>query len=217
MTNNESHFYEILKVLDQSGVLKDMVLIGSWCELFYKQVFLDFEPSIRTTDLDFYIPDAKRVKQNGEIVSSLKELNYEIVYDCLTNKTRFISPDGFELEFLTKLTRGNLKCIKIGNTGIFAETLPYVDIFTGNYIEVKMNGLMVKVASPASYVLQKLLINEERKIKAEKDIQSIKRILVFIKASPKSIKELNELFVSLPKKWQRKINKVVDENNISFN
>jgi len=42
MTNNESHFFEILNVLDKSGVLKDMVLIGSWCELFYKQVFFGF-------------------------------------------------------------------------------------------------------------------------------------------------------------------------------
>ena len=71
MTDNELHFFEILKVLDKTDVLKDMVLIGSWCELFYKQVFLDFEPSIRTTDLDFYIPDAKRVKQNGEVVVSV--------------------------------------------------------------------------------------------------------------------------------------------------
>ena len=184
--------------------------------MFYKEIFLNFEPLIRTTDLDFYVPNTKSIKTNGNIIISLKDLNYDLVRDVLTNKSRFISPDGFELEFLTKLTRDNLHCIKIGDTGIYAESLPYVDIFTGNYIEVIFDGIKVKVASPASYVLQKLLINTERKEKAEKDINSIKEVLVFIKASQKSVSELKELYESIPKSWKKKIGRVLVKNNIKL-
>ena len=216
MTENKKHLNEILHVLDKANLLSNVILIGSWSLLFYKEIFLNFEPLIRTTDLDFYVPNTKSIKTNGNIIISLKDLNYDLVRDVLTNKSRFISPDGFELEFLTKLTRDNFHCIKIGDTGIYAESLPYVDIFTGNYIEVIFDGIKVKVASPASYVLQKLLINTERTEKAEKDINSIKEVLVFIKASQKSISELKELYESLPKSWKKRIERVLVTNNIKL-
>ena len=216
MTENKKHLNEILHVLDKANLLSNVILIGSWSLLFYKEIFLNFEPLIRTTDLDFYVPNTKSIKTNGNIIVSLKDLNYDLVRDVLTNKSRFISPDGFELEFLTKLTRDNFHCIKIGDTGIYAESLPYVDIFTGNYIEVIFDGIKVKVASPASYVLQKLLINTERKEKAEKDINSIKEVLVFIKASQKSVSELKELYESIPKSWKKKIGRVLVKNNIKL-
>ena len=109
-----------------------------------------------------------------------------------------------------------MRCIKLGNTGIYAESLAYTDIFSMNYIEVDYNDIKVKVASPASYVLQKLLINVERKQKAEKDIESIKEVLIFIKASKKAFAELIELFDSLPKSWQKKIQKVATSNSIEL-
>ena len=216
MTESEKHLNEILKALDEANILKDIILIGSWSLVFYRGIFLNFKPTIRTVDVDFFVPDTKKIKESGSIVNSLKELNYDLVQDVLTNKTRFISPDGFELEFLTRLNRNNLRCIKLGNTGIYAESLAYTDIFSMNYIEVGYNDIIVKVASPASYVLQKLLINVERKQKAEKDIESIKEVLIFIKASQKSFAELTELFNSLPKSWKRKIQNVANSNSIEL-
>ena len=216
MTENEKHLHEILHVLDKEDLLSGVILIGSWSLLFYREIFLNYEPSIRTTDLDFYVPNAKNIRSNGNVISSLKNLNYDLVRDVLSNKSRFISPDGFELEFLTKLSRDNLHCIKIGNTGIYAESLPYLEIFSGNYIEVDFDGMKIKVASPASYILQKLLINGERKDKAEKDIASIKEVLIFVKASKKSSMELKDLYELLPKSWKRKIEKVLTKNNINL-
>ena len=108
MTENEQHLKEILKILQNEGLLNDLVLIGSWSLLFYSEVFLNFKPSIRTTDVDFYVPDAEHIVCKGEIVQSLRAINYDLVHDILTNKSRFISPDGFELEFLTRLGRNRL-------------------------------------------------------------------------------------------------------------
>ena len=30
---------EVLRRLDKAGILKDIVLVGSWCTLFYKKFF----------------------------------------------------------------------------------------------------------------------------------------------------------------------------------
>ena len=89
-----------------------------------------------------------------------------------------------------------------------------MDIFNGNYIEIEYNNIIVKIASPSSYVLQKLLIINLRKAKKEKDIQSINYVLSFIKTSKKNSDELIELFSSLPKKWQNKIQQNCKENQI---
>lgn len=216
MIENEKKLKDVLAVLNDEGILCNVILIGSWCLLFYKKIFSEFDPLIRTTDIDFYVPDAKRIKDKNGLVKSLKNINYDMIHDSLTNKTSFISPDGFELEFLTRLNRDNLACVKLGNTDIFAESLSYVEIFSGNYIEINYDDLNVKLASPASYVLQKLLISANRKEKREKDIESIKHVLNYVKVSKKYNNELIDLYNSLPKKWKARIKNNAMANGISF-
>ncbi len=212
------HLKEILTSLNECNILNDIILIGSWSLFFYKYIFIDFKPTLKTTDIDFYVPNAKKIKEKHNLTQSLRELNYEMINDQLTNKTKYISYDGFEIEFLTNLNRGGLSCVKLGNTGIYAESLPYVEIFSGNYIEVEFEGIKLKVASPASYVIQKLLINSDRKQdKAIKDIESIKNVLLYLNASNKSRNELADLFKSLPKKWQKRISKTTTEYQIDLN
>jgi hypothetical protein len=216
MIDNEEHLNKILKVLNSEGILKDLILVGSWCLLFYKEIFENFVPFVRTTDIDFYVPKTKQVKESNCVINSLKKENYDLSHDTLTDKTTFISPDGFEIEFLTKLTRKNTPCVQLGKTNIYAESISHVDIFTNNYIEVVYKGLTLKIVSPSAYVLQKLVINNKREGKSEKDIQSIEHVLNYIKVSKKSKIELNELFLSLPKKWQETITKTCEEKEINL-
>ena len=214
MVDNEKQLALILKTLDKEGILNNVVLIGSWCLLFYKELFENFDPLVRTFDIDFYVPNAKAVKEKGNLIKSLKQLNYDVRRDYLTNKSTFISPDGFELEFLTNLNRDRFNCVALGDTGIYMESLSYVEIFTSNYIEVDYQGIKVKVASPASYVLQKLIINDRRESKQEKDIESIKHVLNYIALSKKSVDELRTLYNSLPRKWKNKIDDTCQKNSI---
>lgn len=216
MIENEQQLKKILEIMNTEGILNDVILIGSWCLLFYKNIFENFEPLIRTTDLDFYVPDAKKIKEKNGLINTLRVENYDLISDTLTNKSTFISPDGFELEFITKLNRKKLDCVQLGKTRIYAESISYVDIFSANYIDVCYGDISFKIASPSSYVLQKLLINEMRKEKSEKDILSIKYVLEYIRSSKKSQDELVALFVSLPKKWQNKILNTCSKNDIKF-
>jgi len=167
-TKNENQFSIILHTLDENNILKDLILIGSWSLLFYTQTFDDFVPPIRTRDIDFYIFNINRMQNSPNITEPLKKINFDVFYDTLTRKSRFVSPDGFELEFLTNLNRSGLTCVKIGNTGIYAESLPYIDMFMTNYVEVSYEGLRLKVPSPSAFVLQKLIINRDRRKKQKK-------------------------------------------------
>ncbi len=49
---------EVLRRLQKAGVLREVMIIGSWCIYFYRNYFSDIEytSSIRTRDLDFLVP-----------------------------------------------------------------------------------------------------------------------------------------------------------------
>lgn len=216
MNENEEQIREILSVLDREGIIKNVILIGSWCLLFYKSVFEDFDVTVRTRDIDFFVPNPRSIKEKDNLIGSLKSINFDIIKDTLTSKSTFVTPAGFSLEFLTKLTRDQVACVKLGDTDVFAESISYVDIFIGNYIEVDYCGMKIKVASPASYVLQKLLINDKRKEKKATDIESIKQVLQYLNASNKYKEEFDSLFESLPKKWKKTILDNAKNNNINL-
>lgn len=211
---NENKLNEIIQAFSDAGFIDDVILIGSWCLSFYVEIFEGFEPTVRTTDIDFYVPDSKRANAT-DLSERLRSINYDHFQDSMTSKSRFVSPEGFEIEFLAKLNRKGLSCVRLGTSGIFAESLSYVELF-GNYIEIKRNGIMVKVASPSAFVIQKILINDRRGNKAEKDSQAIDYVLPFINASHKSRLEFYELFDKLPRKWKKTIEDYCNRRDVAL-
>lgn len=108
--------------------------------------------------------------------------------------------------------------IKVKSINIGAEALPKHAPAGWNYIQVDYNGLKVNVVSPIAFVLQKLLINNERKseYKKQKDLDAIRYVLSFIKASKKYSDELRESLDSYPKKWKKTILETAKENDIEL-
>lgn len=212
---NENKLNEVIKAFAVAGFIDDVVLIGSWCLGFYAEIFEGFTPSVRTTDIDFYVPDSKRANASS-LCSQLRAINYDHFQDCMTSKSRFVSPDGFEIEFLAKLNKEGLSCVRLGSSGVFAESLSYVDIFGSNYIELIRDGIKIKVASPSAFAIQKILINERRGAKAEKDAQAIDYVLLFVGASYKSRDEFYELFDKLPRKWKKAVEEYAKRRGIQL-
>ena len=72
----------VLRRLDQAGVLKDVILIGSWCTPFYKDYFspVKFKPAIKTRDVDFLIPYPGRLSRSVDVPELLKDLGFVIGY-----------------------------------------------------------------------------------------------------------------------------------------
>ena len=62
---------EVLRRLDKVGVLKSLILIGSWCIPFYEDYFkaAKYGLSIRTRDVDFMVPGPIRIKTSVDLVA----------------------------------------------------------------------------------------------------------------------------------------------------
>lgn len=217
MVAYEKELIEVLRALNESGALKHCIVSGSWAMWFYQRVFLDFTPRIETSDLDLYLPNPKTARGEG-LSGELRKLSYIRSDDCLTGKTTFVSASGFEIEFLTVPDRTMSNVIRVPGLSLGAEALPKMAPVGWNYIEVEIDNLVVKVVSPASFVMQKLLINQERKpeSKREKDLDAVRYVLTFVKASHKYSDELKTSIESSPKKWKKAILDAAKNNGIEL-
>ena len=215
MAKFENKMLEIVEALHKSGLLKNCIISGSWAMFFYKEIFEGFIPPIATTDFDIFLPNVSKIKE-GNINKLLIDLDYLRDDDSLTGKTKYFSKDGFEIEFLTVPDRTMSNVIKIHSIGIGAEALPKMKVAQWNYITVKYNGYDVNVPSPASYCLQKLLINKERaQDKKIKDIDAVRYILGYVFASNKYKGEFIESLNSTPKKWKKAIMEAIEETGLN--
>lgn len=215
MVKYENKMLDIINVLYKSGLLDKCIISGSWATFFYKEIFEGFLPPIATTDFDIFLPSVSKIKE-GNINKLLIDLDYLRDDDSLTGKTKYYSKDGFEIEFLTVPDKSMNNVIRIHSIGIGAEALPKMKVAEWNYITVKYNGYDVNVPSPASYCLQKLLINKERtEAKRAKDIDAVKYILGYLVASTKYREEFIKSFNDAPRKWKKAILETIETNGLN--
>jgi hypothetical protein len=71
---------EVLGRLDKAGVLKNIVLVGSWCTLLYKEFFgrTRYKVSLITRDMDLLIPRPTAIKARVDVAESLKDLGFVV-------------------------------------------------------------------------------------------------------------------------------------------
>lgn len=69
---------KVLRRFDKAGVLKHIILIGSWSIYFYKSYFKSktYSTYIRTRDIDFLIPIPFKLKKNLDIFKLIKDLGF---------------------------------------------------------------------------------------------------------------------------------------------
>ena len=215
MLRFEKEMNDLLEALHKSGVLSSCIISGSWAMYFYKEIFEGFIPPIATTDFDIFLPNTKRIKTSN-ITELLVDLNYIRDDDSITGKTKYYSREGFEIEFLTLPNRSMSNVIKVKSLNLGAEALPKMLPIMWNYITVDYKGYKVNVPSPASYCLQKLLINAERsELKKTKDMDAVKYVLGYVATSKKYKDEFLSSLNTAPKKWQKIIKEAIAANDLS--
>ncbi|AIO19242.1 hypothetical protein KQ51_01365 [Candidatus Izimaplasma bacterium HR1] len=213
----EDKLLEIIKAFGESGILENVIVIGSWATYFYVKIFVGFIPSIRTLDFDCYIPKTKNIKVLKSVSETLKPINFDQVFDSGTEKSKFISPDGFEIEFLAKLKRNQNNIVKVDSLGVNAEQLGNLELFDKGFITVNFEGCNVKVASPSAYVLQKVLISGKRS--EEKKLKDLESINLVYKEIEKDVVQLNQfktIIASFGLKRQKAYRKYLNDNSVSF-
>jgi len=198
---------EVLRRLDESGVLSGVVVIGSWCVLFYEKYFLgiDYAPMIRTRDLDLAIPIPPRFKKKVDMTELLADLGFVIDFRGDDGYIRLLNPDLI-LEFLVpERGRPATKPFDIPALGINAQPLRYLDLLLTNTVQVDFRGLPVRLPHPVRFALHKLIVSERRSSeKAERDRSQAVMVLQAVEDSGE-VDAIKEVFASLPAKWRRSI------------
>ncbi|MCB4791882.1 MAG: nucleotidyltransferase domain-containing protein [Elusimicrobia bacterium] len=205
---------EVLKRFNENGILANVILIGSWCLPFYKEYFknTDYDLAFRTRDIDFLIPSPSRIRKNVDIAKLLEDMGFIINRSYPSGYMKFEHPDLI-IEFLIpEKGKGSDKPFSLPKFSINAQPLRFLNILTENTITVEIEGIPVTLPNPIIFALHKLIISERRqkKEKAEKDkFMAIQILKALIQIGQKD--KLKDLYISLPKKWQKMIQKALEE------
>jgi len=199
---------EVLKRLDEVGVLKDLIVIGSWSIYFYKYYFKSkgYSTFIRTKDIDFLVPIPPKFQKEINIFELGKDLGFLEKYRGSKGYIKLEHPD-LSIEFLVpERGRGEDKPYSIPQLSINAQPLRFLDFLIENTISINAEGLRIKLPHPAAYALHKFIIFKRRS-KAEKhdrDIEGALRVFNEL-IRHKKHSEIKYIFKRMHKKWQKKI------------
>lgn len=206
---------EVLRRFAKVGLLKELVLIGSWCIYFYEDYFASVpyidHVSLKTRDLDFLIPNPRQIKVKVDIPDLLSDLGFIADFKGSEGYIQLNHPDLI-LEFLIQEKgRGIDGPYPLPKLGLNATALRFLGFLLQDTIEVKVDHIALILPHPANFALHKLIIAQRRskQEKALKDKAMARGILAaLISKSEGAI--LRETFRSMPKPWQKKIAKHLD-------
>ena len=199
---------KILKVFEDNNLFYEGVeLIGSWCFRLYQRKLGAKQYPFRTIDVDFLIPNPYRGKEHKDIIDQLQVLGFS--RDFRSDGSVYLWNEELKIEFITpQIGRGADSSIRIKKLGISAIPLRFVSLLLDNPITIVDEGIRILVPNPANFCLQKLIIATRRRNeeKTSKDLGQAICTSVIVKDE-----ELQELFFSLPKKWKRAIERMLEK------
>ncbi len=205
----------VLKQLQAKGVLDGLVIVGSWCQYYYRILFDNAPeiPLLRTSDIDFLVPNPAKFKTNVDVSALLNQLGFDNDFDHMTGLVKYVHPD-LEIQFLTPASgRAKDTPSEIKQLNINAESLTYMQMLQDYKFSMTHKGLMLWLPEPEAYTLHKILISIKRKdmAKKEKDLMAAKSIGELCLDYETRKERLKTIYVNLPKKWQRTISGVLKE------
>ncbi len=210
----------ILRELNEKEVLNELVLIGSWVQIFYNNYFkdIDYKPVVKTLDIDFLIAHPTLIKKNIDIPGLLKKFNFIERLNLNTGWAKYVHPD-LDLEFLTpKLGRGTEDIKYIKQLNVNAVSLRYLNLISDYTMKAKYEDVVVTVPEPPAFVLHKLIVCDRRlkATKREKDLETAARIGELIVKNKKRKQRLIEIYNDFPKGWQKTIHKLLKEHGMNW-
>lgn len=201
--------YIILKDLQNAGVLKHLVLVGSWCQEFYRHHFKNsFEiPATRTMDADILIPRRLKLAHPVDVHEIFRKRGFVTQMHYDSGFARFIHRD-LTFEFLTDAgAKADEKQHTIKDLNIVAQELHFMNIPLAHYMTIQYKDLMLNIPEPEAFALHKIIISQRRSDpdKRDKDIEAARGMFQFFKGKDHHIKRLHQLIDDMPKGWQKKI------------
>jgi hypothetical protein len=205
-------FLQTLKKLEQEKILKELVLVGSWCLPVYKSIYDDSAkiPILRTSDLDLLISNPKNIHNSVNIDELLQSIGFIQSFDTDSPLVKYKHSE-LDIEFLSARMRGNKKIIKIPELSITAQVLSYMEVAVKYAMEVEYLGIKLKIPELPAYVLHKAIVQTLRKneAKKEKDVATVAGLGCLIAELPDLQLRTLQIFSEFPRSWQRIVLKMV--------
>ncbi len=176
-------FLEVLRRFQTAGLLKELVLIGSWCQHFYRSYFtgMRYTPTIRTRDIDFLVPVPFRIKNKVDVEELLRDEGFVVTFSGGAGYMKLMHPELI-VEFLVpEKGKGSDRPYPLPQLGMNAQPLRFLDYLLQNTIRIEAEGLKINVPHPAAFALHKLIISA-RRTKEEKLLKDRKEALAVLTA-----------------------------------
>jgi len=201
---------EVLRRLDKAGILKDIVLVGSWCTVFYKDFFASkkYMASLTTRDMDLLIPQPRAIKAKVDIAELLKDLGFIVGFTGSQGYIRLEHPQLI-VEFLVpERGKGSDKPYSLPQLGLNAQALRFLEFLSQDTIKSKVGSINVKLPHPANFALHKLVVMGRRpkEEKQVKDKDAAIKVLNALIDTEQSI-TIKNAFQAMSKRWQVMVKK----------
>ncbi len=212
----EQIFWSAIELLNNVGIIKHVMVIGSWAEYLYTNIFTEeYIPNIHTKDIDLFYRDINKPQMKIDFISLMRENGF--TYDELpdTGIAKFYKEGLIELEFLSQVKGSGINTVnKINSLGIKSEGLRDINILNNYPYNIVVRGINITVPEPSAYIIQKILSNPSRvpAYKKQKDILTVKELLPHVLSNKMHAARFNKILFELTKK-QLNIFKIVCEEN----
>jgi len=201
---------KVLERLETAGVLRHLVLVGSWCLLVYQKYFEKTGPlrTLRTRDLDFLVPMPPRLPIAVDIPELLTTLGFVLGHRGEAGYMILQHPELL-VEFLVpERGRGYAGAYPLKQLGVNAQPLRFMDLALLNPMRGDLFGMVIMVPHPACFALHKLIVSARRRevAKKQRDIETAIEILELLRKQGEYT-AVTETLRDLPRSWQRTIRK----------
>ncbi len=209
MQNKQSELCgQVLAKLHRAGVLRHLVLIGSWCLVPYRDYFKDVGRviAVRTRDIDFLVPSSSAITHPVDLPELLKDLGFIPGFRGAQGAMMLQHPELLIELLVPERGRGSDGLKGLPQLGMNAQPLRFMDVALMLPIRLSLGGVPVTVPHPAAFALHKLLIVTRRKNdeKKQKDLDSAVLVLELLEKK-NEIYIAHDLLAKFPNSWKKTV------------
>jgi len=200
---------KVLGDLQDAGILKHLVLVGSWCQDFYRHQFgnpIEI-PATKTMDADILIPRRlPKFKQPVDIVAIMKKNDF--IFEVAPSSLYKFNHPLLKVEFLTDSGAKPEEVPRhFKELGVTAQELHFMGLPLAYHYPLTYKHITFNLPEPEAFALHKLIVSQRRlnKEKAEKDRLTAEGMFLYFQNNPKHITRLHTIIAEQSKGWQKKI------------
>jgi hypothetical protein len=211
----------ILTELQDVGILKYLILVGSWCQDFYRHQYgnpIEI-PATKTMDADILIPRRMpRVNPPVDIVAIMKKNDFIFEISPASGLHKFNHP-MLKVEFLTDPgAKPEQSTRHFDDLGVTAQELHLMGLPLKYHYPFTFKHLTFNIPEPEAFAIHKLIVSVRRlnKEKAEKDRLTAQGMLLFCEGRPKHLRRLYEILDEQPKGRWKKIRRALEKTELQL-